>query len=351
MPWMIYGANGYTGQMITREAVKRGMRPILAGRNQEVIQNMAAEHRLESRIFDLSEIGVVMEGLTEIDLVLNCAGPFSSTAEPMMRACIESKVHYLDITGEISVFELAQELSSQAKKKKVILCPGVGFDVVPTDCVAASLKAALPDATQLTLGFDSRSGLSAGTAKTTVEAMKQGGKIRQDGEIKTVPLGYKTREINYGKSTKFSVTIPWGDVSTAFHSTGIRNIEVYIPSSPKSVRMMKAANLARPIIGMNLVQGILKKKAGKVEGPNEAERTSSPAFVWGEAINPEGKKVVARVKTANGYDLTVRASLAVATFVLMEKNLTGGAYTPSKLMGADFVERLEGCERIQYFDE
>lgn len=351
MPWMIYGANGYTGQMIVKEAVRRGMRPVIAGRNQDAIQSMAEELRLEYRVFELSEVGLAMEGLTDMDLVLNCAGPFSSTAEPMMRACIESKVHYLDITGEISVFELAQEMSSQAKKKKIIMCPGVGFDVVPTDCMAASLKAALPDADRIALGFDSRSGLSAGTAKTTVEGMKMGGRIREDGEIKPVPLGYKTREINYGQGTKFSVTIPWGDVSTAFHSTGIRNIEVYIPSSTKSVRMMKAANLARPIIGMNLVQDLLKRKAAKVEGPNDTEREGSPAHVWGEASNPEGQKVVGRMKTANGYDLTVRASLAIATYVLMEKNLQGGTYTPSRLMGADFAERLEGSERIQYFDE
>lgn len=351
MPWMIYGANGYTGELIAREAVKRGMKPVLAGRNQEAVQALGEELRLDTRVFGLDEPAVIAEGLSQIDLVLNCAGPFSATAEAMMQACLENKSHYLDITGEISVFERAQELSAQAKKKKIIVCPGVGFDVVPTDCVASTLKAALPDATSLVLGFDSKSGLSAGTAKTTVEGMKLGGRIRENGEIKPVPLGYKTREINYGKGTKFSVTIPWGDVSTAFHSTGIRNIEVYIPSSPKAVRMMKAANLARPLLGMNLVQDLLKKKAAQVEGPSVVERNTSPAYVWGEAVNDEGKKVVARVKTANGYDLTVRASLAVATYVLMEKSLTGGTYTPSKLMGADFVERLEGCERIQFFDE
>lgn len=268
-----------------------------------------------------------------------------------MMACLQTKTHYLDITGEISVFELAQSLSGKARKQKIVLCPGVGFDVIPTDCVAARLHELLPDATHLALGFDSRSGLSAGTAKTTVEAMKLGGRIREDGEIKAVGLGYNTREINFGNGTKFAVTIPWGDVSTAFHSTGIRNIEVYIPSSPKSVRMMRAANLARPILGMSLVQGILKKQAGKVEGPNEEQRAKMPAYVWGEATNAEGKKVVARVKTANGYSLTVMGSLAVASFILMEKNVAGGAYTPSKLMGSDLVERLDGCGKIQIFEQ
>lgn len=175
MPWMIYGANGYTGEMIAREAAKRGMRPILAGRNEAAIAELANKLSLPSRVFSLSNEAEILQGLNEVDLVLHCAGPFSETAEPMMMACLQTKTHYLDITGEISVFELAQSLGGKAKKQKVVLCPGVGFDVIPTDCVAARLHELLPDATHLALGFDSRSGLSAGTAKTTVEAMKLGG--------------------------------------------------------------------------------------------------------------------------------------------------------------------------------
>jgi short subunit dehydrogenase-like uncharacterized protein len=95
-----------------------------------------------------------------------------------------------------------------------VICPGVGFDVVPTDCVAAALKAALPDATHLALGFDSRSGFSPGTAKTSVEGLAQGGKVRQDGRIISVPLAYKTRRIDFGDGEKLAMTIPWGDVST-----------------------------------------------------------------------------------------------------------------------------------------
>jgi short subunit dehydrogenase-like uncharacterized protein len=351
MPWMIYGANGYTGEMIAREAAKRGMRPILAGRNAGAIGELASRLSLPSRVFSLDNETELLASLGDVDLVLHCAGPFSETAEPMMMACLQTRTHYLDITGEISVFELAQSLSGKARKQKIVLCPGVGFDVIPTDCVAARLHELMPDATHLALGFDSRSGLSSGTAKTTVEAMKLGGRIRENGEIKPVGLGYDTREINFGNGTKFAVTIPWGDVSTAFHSTGIRNIQVYIPSSPKSVRMMRAANLARPLLGMSLVQNILKKQAAKVEGPTEEQRAKMPAYVWGEARNAEDKKIVARVKTANGYSLTVTGSLAVASFILMEKNVAGGAYTPSRLMGSDLVERLDGCGKIQVYEQ
>ena len=350
MPWMIYGANGYTGELIAKEAAKRGMRPILAGRNADKVGALAQALSLPSRVFGLDTPEDIQHGLTDVDLVLNCAGPFSQTAEPMMLACIQAKAHYLDITGEIDVFELAHELSPKAKKAKIVLCPGVGFDVIPTDCVAARLKEQMPEAVSLTLGFDSRSGLSSGTAKTTVESLKLGGRVREDGVIKSVGLAHKTRDINYGNGTKFSVSIPWGDVSTAFHSTGIRNVEVFIPSSPKNARMMRAANLARPLLGMGFVQTMLKGQAGKVQGPNEETRAKAPTYVWGEATDAEGRTLVARVKTANGYSLTVTGSLAVASYILMEKNITGGAYTPSKLMGSDLVERLDGSGKIQLSD-
>jgi short subunit dehydrogenase-like uncharacterized protein len=118
---MIYGANGYTGEMIAREAAKRGMRPILAGRNEAAVTALANKLSLPSRVFSLNDEAAVLEGLNEVDLVLHCAGPFSETAEPMMMACLQTKTHYLDITGEISVFELAQSLSGKARKQKIVL--------------------------------------------------------------------------------------------------------------------------------------------------------------------------------------------------------------------------------------
>src|SRR4029450_11479577 len=171
--------------------------------------------------------------------------------------------HYLDITGEISVFEHARTLDAAARAVGIVICPGVGFDVIPTDCVAAALKAALPDATHLALGFDSRSGFSPGTAKTSVEALAQGGKVRQDGRIVSVPLAYKTRRIDFGDGEKLAMTIPWGDISTAYTTTGIPNIEVYIPGSPAMVARARRANRVRWLLGIRLVQSVMKRRIEK----------------------------------------------------------------------------------------
>lgn len=339
-PWMIYGAYGYTGELIAREAVRRGQQPVLAGRSLEKVQGLAKELGLEAVAFSLDDGEQAAGKLKGMSLVLNCAGPFSATAEPMMKACIAARANYLDITGEIAVFELAQSLNDKARSAGIVLCPGVGFDVIPTDCVAASLKAALPDATHLALGFDSRSGFSPGTAKTSVEGLAQGGKVRRDGKIETVPLAYEVRRIDFGDGEKDAMTIPWGDVSTAYHSTGIPNIEVFIPGSPRMIKSAKKANYIRPLLGIKFVQKLIKARLAKtVKGPDEAARAKMPTFVWGEATNSRGEKKIARIRTANGYSLTITGSLAVIEH-LMENQPAGGAYTPSKLVGADLVTRL-----------
>lgn len=237
--WIIYGANGYTGELIARETVRQGLKPTLAGRNKAKVEALAQELGLDYKAFGLDNVDAVAEQLQGFELVMHCAGPFSATSKPMMEACIKAGAHYLDITGEIAVFELAQSLNSQAEKADIVLCPGVGFDVIPTDCVAAALKEALPDATHLALGFDSRTGVSPGTAKTSTEGMAEGGKIRKNGKITTVPLAHYVRTIDFGDGKKSAMSVPWGDVSTAFYTTGIPNIEVFVPAFPKMILVRK----------------------------------------------------------------------------------------------------------------
>lgn len=345
--WMIYGANGYTGELIAREAARRGLAPVLAGRSEEKILTLARELGLEQRSFDLASPGAIREGIAGMALVLHCAGPFSATARPMIEACLASRVHYLDITGEIPVFELAHGLDERAREAGVLLCPGVGFDVVPTDCLAASLHQALPDATRLALGFDSRGGMSPGTARTSIEGLARGGCVRRGGRLVAVPLAWATRRIDFGDGEKLAMTIPWGDVATAWYSTGIPDIEAYIPASPRLVARLKRANLVRPLLGLRPVQSWLKKRVGKaVRGPREEQRARTPTFVWGEVGNAAGRVVTGRVRVANGYDVTVHAALGIVAHVL-GMSRTAGHRTPAQLVGPGFVEQLPGSGQIE----
>lgn len=346
-PWLLYGANGYTGELIAREAVARGMRPVLAGRSKQKIAKLAAELNCPSAVFDLDDHTALVSTLTQVAAVLHCAGPFSQTAISMMQGCLATHVHYLDITGEIDVFELAASVHAKAERSGIVLCPGVGFDVVPTDCIAAHLKAALPDATHLALGFDSRAGLSKGTAKTAIESAGKGSCVRVDGRLMTEKLGARTRRIDFGAGEKLAVSIPWGDVSTSYYTTGIRNIEVYTASSQKSVNSLRRANLLRPLLRQRWLRELAKLNAQRsITPPNKTERENNPVHVWGEARNAAGEVKTARLRTANGYSLTVHSALGILDEVL-SRACNPGFTTPSLLVGADFVSSLPGSSTIR----
>mgnify|MGYP006154607967 CR=1 FL=1 len=346
MAWMIYGANGYTGELIAREAAARGMSPILAGRNQDKVQRLAQELKLEHRAFDLDTPSRIAAQLVGIKVVLLAAGPFSATSQPMVQACIQAGAHYLDITGEIDVFEQVFRCDAQARQAGVVLCPGVGFDVIPTDCVAAALQQALPDAVDLRLGFDTTVSLSPGTLKTTLESTPQGGRVRRDGQLKRVPLAHEVRRIDFGRGERLAASVPWGDVSTAFHSTGIPNVTVFVPTTRLGVVGMRLGNVLGPLLKLPVVQRFLAALVTKtVKGPDEAARARMPAYVWGEALNARGERRTARVQTVNGYSLTVPGALAVTSHLLTHE-APEGFTTPSRLMGTGLVSQLPGGGQI-----
>lgn len=340
--WMIYGANGYTGRLIVKEASKRGMNPILAGRNKSALAEISDQTGLELRVFDLEDEKAVQEALEGIKVVLHCAGPFSATSQPMIEACLANGCHYLDITGEISVFANAHRQSDEARRADIVLMPGVGFDVVPTDCLAARLVEKLPAATELLLAFESGGGMSPGTAKTSVEGLAGGGCVRQDGKLKWVPLAWKTREIPFAHGNRLAMTIPWGDVFTAFISTGIPDIEVYMSAPPSTIMRVKRLRMLRPLLSMQWVQNAMKRRIEKsVKGPGTEARKDAGMQLWGRASSADGRSVSATMTTPDGYDVTVIASLGIVDY-LLETEVEGGFYTPSLLMGTDYAESLKG---------
>ena len=343
---MIYGANGYTGQLIAREAVRLGLKPILAGRSRQKVAALAAQLGCKHAVFSLEDQTATVIALQDVAAVLNCAGPFSATAAAMMQACLALHIHYFDISGEVSVFELAHGLHAKAQRAGMVLCPGVGFDVVPTDCIAAVLKQALPTATALTLGFESNSKLSVGTTKTVIESLGAGGWVRRNGALVNIPHAERQRRIDFGAGEKNAVAVAWGDVSTAFFTTGIANIEFFVPMAESAARKLQRLNQVRWVVGSSVVQSMLKYRASRhAVKPIEKPDATTDTFVWGEAVTPEGKKLVARVRTANPYAVTVYASLEIVVDVLTTTK-TPGFYTPSQLMGARFIETLPGATGI-----
>jgi short subunit dehydrogenase-like uncharacterized protein len=342
--WMIYGANGYTGRLAARVATGRGLSPILAGRHADTIRLLADELGCDSRVFDLNDPAVVATNLEGVSAVLHCAGPFSATSRPMLAACLRTGAHYLDITGEIAVFEDIHSRGQELRNAGIIAIPGVGFDVVPTDCLAAMLKRELPSATHLKLAFMARDGkLSPGTAKTMVEGLPEGGRIRANGSIVKVPPAYKVETIPFTeKRSARAVTIPWGDVATAYYSTGIPNIEVFLGAPDEQIERMKVPGVLRSLLGLAPVQTVVKALIGRrVKGPTDEQRARDEVYVYGEARDEEGHKIAMRLRTREAYTLTAESGVT-AILKVLESRLAPGAYTPSMAFGPGYVLELEG---------
>jgi short subunit dehydrogenase-like uncharacterized protein len=342
--WMIYGANGYTGQLAARLAHELGESPILAGRNAEQIEPLASELGLETCVFDLHDPDKVARNLEGVAAVLHCAGPFSATSRPMLDACIKSGTHYLDITGEIEVFESIFARDAELRRANIVAIPGVGMDVTPTDCLAAMLKRELPSATHLKLAVNWRNAkISPGTAKTMAEGIPSGGKVRLDGKIVTVPPAWKLETFSFSESESLpAVTIPWGDVATAYYSTGIPNIEVYAAVSEKQIKQMRMPAMVRWLIGLKPVQNVIKKQIGKrVKGPDTGERAGSEVQIYGEVSDAAGNRKELRLRTVEGYTLTAESAVKAAIRVAAGE-VPAGAHTPSMAFGADYILGLDG---------
>jgi short subunit dehydrogenase-like uncharacterized protein len=346
--WLIYGAYGYTGELIAREAVNRGLDPILSGRTRGKLDRLAADLDCDFRTFEVGD-GALGQLLDDIDVILNCAGPFVDTYEPFVEACLESETHYLDITGEIEVFEAIKASDERAREAGVMLLPGAGYDVVPSDCLAAHLAERLPDADSLTLGFKAEGGLSPGTMKTAIEGLGDGGAVRKNGRLKSVPAAWKTREIDFGDGPMTATTFPWGDVSTAHHTTGIDDIEFYLALPPSAIKRMKYMQYLAPVLSLGPVKSLLKKLVDRcVDGPDAETREQTGALLWGE-ISDGDRTLTSRLRTPNTYTLTVLAAVEIVQRV-RAGDAPAGYQTPASAYGPDLVLEIDGVERTDEED-
>jgi short subunit dehydrogenase-like uncharacterized protein len=331
MTWMIYGANGYTGELVARLAVARGEHPVLAGRNAAAIGALATELRLDAKIVDLANTAALHEALAEVDAVAHCAGPFVRTARPMVDACLATRTHYVDVTGEPEVFEAVLARDDEAAAAGVTLLTGGGFDVVPTDCLAALLAAELPDATALEIAFRAGGGLSRGTALTGL-SMAAGGALRRvDGKLVRGPLGEPAREVEFPSGTRTVGAVTWGDVVTAYHSTGIGSITVFT-SVPK---VTAAARLLRLPPFRALAARAVRRRP---PGPSARVRAGTGVEVVAEVRSPSGSR--RGVLTGpNAYDITADA---VVREIPLLASARPGAHTPATALGPEFVRTLSG---------
>ena len=258
----------------------------------------------------------------------------------MVEACLRTKTHYLDITGEIAVFESIMKRGDDAVRAGVALLPGAGFDVVPSDCLAALLAERMPDATNLELAFYSKGGgISRGTLRTMIEGLHEGGAIRRDGRIVRVPAAWMSKDIPFDCGTRHAMTIPWGDVSTAWHSTKIPNICVYVAASPRSVARMRRMRPLLPILAFTPLRRLLQMAAARKQGPDAAAREHASAHLWGQVSKPGAEPVTMTMRTAEGYRFTAEAAVTAAERIVAGA-VPAGAWTPSRAFGSGFAQAV-----------
>lgn len=342
--WMIYGATGYTGRLIAEKAKAAGETPTLAGRNPEKVRAIAEELDLPWAAFSVDDDNATEAALKDHALVLSVAGPFSATANQMTQACMRTGTHYLDVTGEIAVFEMAAARSNEAGAAGVTLLPGVGFDVVPSDCLAAHTAARAKAPISLRIAIKGLGGPSRGTAKTAVEALGSGTMVRKGGEITALKAGSLTAQFDLGAGPEDFMGVSWGDVSTAYHSTRISDIEVYFPAAGPIKSMTRMARLLGPMMNLGFVQNFLKNQIDKMPaGPTDAERERDTSILLAEVTDSDGTVYRSTLATPNGYTLTADSAVKSALKVLAGE-AEPGFQTPSRAFGSDFIRSIDGCE-------
>jgi short subunit dehydrogenase-like uncharacterized protein len=342
---MIYGSTGFTGRLIAQRAIEAGLAPMLAGRDEDRVRRQAELLGTPWRTVSLDSIEALTEALSDIGAVVHAAGPFIVTAPPMIEACLRAETHYLDVSGELPVFREAFGRDSEAIRAVVMLMSGAAWSVVATDCLAAHVAVRLPGAKYLRLGMTRSKLYSRGTARSAFGLMSSDVIVRRNGRLTSVPIGRMERDFDYGEGERTSIALSWPDVLTAYHTTGIANIEAYMEVgaaarvlAPLTARIGEAFQW--PILRSVLRLGAMALPEGPAE---DARRLARPAIV-AEAEDAWRRVSRARLTTADGYDFTALAAVAIAERVIGGE-FEPGFQTPGRVYGADFVLSIEGTTR------
>jgi short subunit dehydrogenase-like uncharacterized protein len=317
---LIYGATGYTGKLISEQARQAGLNFEIAGRNEAGVARLARDLGVGYRVFGVDDAAALRAGLEGMTAVLNCAGPFVRTAQPMMDACIAQGVHYLDIAAEYKVYALAEQWSQRAADAGVMLLPGVGWDVVPSDCLALYVASRVERPQRLRMALQVAGSVSRGSATSVAEILAVGLLVRADGAIVATPDAGPAR-FDFGDGEVDCLPLSFGDLVTAWKTTAIPNIAMFVH-----------------VKGDGFPSGDL---AAMPDGPTAAERDAHRASVVAEVTGADGSLFRARIDTVNGYSYTPLAAVAAAHRVLGGEQ-RAGFQTPAMLFGAAFAVAIAG---------
>lgn len=347
--WMIYGATGYTGALVAEEAIRYGHRPLLAGRSESKLRPLAERLGLDYGVVSLDDINALTRVVSSVSAVYHAAGPFAATSMPMLRACLKAGTHYLDISGEISTYKNAFLYDSSARERGMAIIPGVGFDVIPSDCLIKYVADQLPDATHLEVAVNALQLLnSAGTSKSTLEIIAELGMVaRRKGWLRPLPMGLGAKRFPFTTGRKWAMPVPWGDLEIGYHTSRIANITTYLTFPPILIGLFI---LFGPLTRALLKSQGVRSATGRIidrllTGPSETRRRRTRSAIYARVWNTQGEQREAWLETVEAYQYSVKIAPLV-----MERVLNGayrGALTPAQAFGADFALAVEDTQRYE----
>jgi short subunit dehydrogenase-like uncharacterized protein len=342
MTWILYGAAGTTGRLITEVAVGRGHRPVLAGRAAGPLRSLAERYGLSWVAVELDDDRRLQELVGSASLTLLAAGPFDTAGRRVAEACIATGAHYLDLANEVPVLEAIYGLDDVARARGVTLLPAVGFGAVAADSLARHLADRLPAAVALDLTIDLyTAGTSPAARANTLRVLANGGQLRRHGQLTRVRFGSRTAAAIVPAGSRTVITVPSGELAAASRTTGIANISV---SRPVALSALVASVVlpALPLIARSpSIQHWAARRPSAEFAPVDRERRSR---VWGRASDADGQTVTALLETGEGYAFSAESAVAAVEAVLADP--VPGAHSPGTLLGADFALRIPGTRRV-----
>jgi short subunit dehydrogenase-like uncharacterized protein len=341
---LIYGATGYTGRLIAERLRNSRRHLVVAGRTPDRVQALAAELGVAGEVMAIDDAEALDSALEDVDVLINAASPFALTAPALIESCLRTNTHYLDIAGELPVFLNAFLHDEAARGRGIMIMPGAGFGVVASDCLAVHVAALVPNAKYLRVAVRPGS-ISRGSFRSALEVANSPLSIRRNGKLTLLPVGRLQRAFDFGDGETESVAVSWADVFTAYHSTGIRNIEAYFEAGFAARALYQLGAGVAGAMQLRPVRALIDAVAGAwPEGPSEVRRQSERCVIVAEAEDSWRQVRCARLETPDGYSFTAEAAATIAKRII-GGDFVSGFQTPARVYGADLALQFKGTSR------
>lgn len=346
--WMLYGAYGFTGELIAEAAVRHGLTPILSGRSMEKLAPLAERLDLDPVVINLQDETRLKDILNEIDVVLNVAGPFVHTARPIIQACLGTRTSYLDVNGEVEVMEQLFALDQEAQDAGIAVIPGVGFNVLASDCLALYAAEHIEVPTHLEIAtLWATEEMSPGSTKTMIEGFPTGPLARRAGKLVKINARELRRQQRFLDGEYPILPVAIGDLVTAFRTTGIANVTTYTAFNERSANFYTWMEpVLRRFFGLELIRRMATSRVKNNPSLTEEHlRGRMPSQVWVSVWNEQGDQHQAWLETIDSYLFTAEAALLCVEALFAENHM--GVLTPAQAFGADFVLKIPGTKRVE----